>query len=816
MTGALSLAEIPPAEAEGELASAQVAFRLAVTDLQGEPVEQATPGTDIYLNVYVQDVREGARIPGIFAAYLDVNYPADLLSIVPSSANPRGFDIEFGPHYANGPWGVAKTAGLIDEAGAFQTGFAPLGSAEYLVFRVRFTAGRMTLCNDVFTGIAEDSRHVLLDVLANDQFRGGVAEFTSNPADISPAHDVLTYSPPVVVPDAEAVYGQTTLQVTLPSAGVITSVTQPSCGGQVQISANGLHLLYSPPADFSGTEQFTYTVGGVRTASVTVDVYAVNDAPDAVDDQYELGRNEVLRVDALRGVLQNDHDAEGDPLRALLVEPPQHGSLELQPDGSFVYTPEPDFVGTDRFVYAAQDPWFAQSEAEVVLQVGAPRVGVRLELVDGTGQPVGRVTSGDPLRLRAWVRDLRSDFYPERGVYAAYLDVLFDEMRMAPMLNDQLPLGFEIDFGEAFQEPGAGAVQPEGRVQGVGSQLTDDRPPGDGEQLLFEMPFEAGGASALDDEYTVSFQSVRNVLNVMANDDQFTWNTAFDAVAATEPSAGEVQLWEPRAAVPADEIVWTGTSVDVTNGAAVQIVAVGPASHGGTVTIAADGKQLVYAPAPGFTGTETWTYTVADPSGRKVVATVVVNVMPSWQNLHHPLDVNSDGVVSPIDALLVINYLNSGLPARLEGVPSGPPLRDVNGDGYISPLDALLVINYLQLQAAGAGEGVAVPLRSASAATAAGRPADLSGAYVPLALAGAVGPGERAPQQAVETRRAPGSRPVALESAALESAVFESAVPIDASVASSPDASIAAATLSGDERLRTLEEFLTLLTRTLD
>lgn len=58
------------------------------------------------------------------------------------------------------------------------------------------------------------------------------------------------------------------------------------------------------------------------------------------------------------------------------------------------------------------------------------------------------------------------------------------------------------------------------------------------------------------------------------------------------------------------------------------------------------------------------------------------------------LDVNRDGLVSPIDALLVINYLNRAGSNPLT-LRSSSLARDVNRDGLIAPLDALLVINHL-------------------------------------------------------------------------------------------------------------------------
>ncbi len=58
-----------------------------------------------------------------------------------------------------------------------------------------------------------------------------------------------------------------------------------------------------------------------------------------------------------------------------------------------------------------------------------------------------------------------------------------------------------------------------------------------------------------------------------------------------------------------------------------------------------------------------------------------------------PLDVNQSGVISPLDALLVINALNEQAASERIFVPRGR--IDTNGDGQLTPLDALLVINYL-------------------------------------------------------------------------------------------------------------------------
>ena len=83
----------------------------------------------------------------------------------------------------------------------------------------------------------------------------------------------------------------------------------------------------------------------------------------------------------------------------------------------------------------------------------------------------------------------------------------------------------------------------------------------------------------------------------------------------------------------------------------------------------------------------------------------------SRTNSVNSLDVNNDGFVSPVDALLVINQINSGLAAPAAAAVSSSLYMDVNGDKYVTAGDALMVINYLNSYPAGGegeGEGQAV------------------------------------------------------------------------------------------------------------
>ena len=67
-----------------------------------------------------------------------------------------------------------------------------------------------------------------------------------------------------------------------------------------------------------------------------------------------------------------------------------------------------------------------------------------------------------------------------------------------------------------------------------------------------------------------------------------------------------------------------------------------------------------------------------------------------YTNLQNPLDADNDGMVSPLDILLVINWLNKSDGPTQKELPTGQrQFVDINNDGYVSPLDALMIINHL-------------------------------------------------------------------------------------------------------------------------
>jgi VCBS repeat-containing protein len=185
--------------------------------------------------------------------------------------------------------------------------------------------------------------------------------------------------------------------------------------GTLTMNADG-SFNYVPNANFNGSDSFTYQVSDGTVTSdpttVSIDVSPVNDAPTTADDAYSLDQGTTLTIDAAGGVLANDSDIDSNPLTASVVTGPANGSLSLNADGSFSYTPSANFSGTDTFTYAADDG-SAQTNATVTLTVN-PVAHAPVPAIDNysTGEDV-------PLTIGADMGVLANDVNPDGGAMTA-------------------------------------------------------------------------------------------------------------------------------------------------------------------------------------------------------------------------------------------------------------------------------------------------------------------------------------------------------------------------------------------------------------
>jgi len=198
--------------------------------------------------------------------------------------------------------------------------------------------------------------------------------------------------------------------------------------------------------------------GGGMYASIVAG--AAFGAPVAADDGYAVDEDGTLTATAgdltTPGVLDNDTDPDADPLTASLVSDVFGGTLSLAADGSFSYTPNPDFNGVDQFTYVANDglqnsnvatatiavnpvndPPVATADmydavAGEMLSVAAP--GVLGNDSDVDGDPLTAATSGTPpAELTAFNAD--GSFTFDASLLVAGASINFDYEACDPSLE---------------------------------------------------------------------------------------------------------------------------------------------------------------------------------------------------------------------------------------------------------------------------------------------------------------------------------------------------------------------------------------------
>jgi VCBS repeat-containing protein len=335
--------------------------------------------------------------------------------------------------------------------------------------------------------------------------------------------------------------------------------------GTLTLNADG-SFEYTPNADFSGTDSFTYTAndaaGASIEATVTITVNAVNDAPTAAEDTYSTDEDAALTI-AAPGVLANDTDPEGDPLTAVLGTGPTNGTVTLNADGSFVYTPNADFSGSDSFTYKSSDGTAESAETTVSITVNS--VNDAPAATDDA-----YATDEDTALVIAAPGVLTNDTDPEGDALSAIL------------------VGGPTSGTVTLNADGSFEYTPNADFSGVDS---------------FTYKTSDGTADSGEATVTITVNSV-NDAPVAANDEYST----DEDVALNIPAPGIMD----------NDSDSDGDPLSAT-------VVAGPAN--GTVTVNPDGS-FTYTPNADFTGVDGFSYQVSDGTATSDVATVTINVCP--------------------------------------------------------------------------------------------------------------------------------------------------------------------------------------------
>ncbi len=521
---------------------------------------------------------------GVYSFYSDITYDSTLAAVNGA--------ITYGPAFGSASSGSTSTAGLIDEVGSFSSSLSGPGTATVETFRIPMVV-----------------------------LHAGQIRFESNGPDLHPAHDNLVFGTGTsLVADEEVQFGTAAVSVGLsfatnndtfsvnedssnnsltvlsndtinPGSGNVLTVSAVSTAGHgtVTISGDGKSVLYTPSANYFGADTFTYTArnqnGDLSTANVTVNVQSVNDNPTATDDAATMAED---AGNTVINVLANDSSSPdtGETLTVIgITQGLRGGVVTIGSNGQNVtYRPAANVNGQETFTYTISDGHGGFSSAMVTMTI--------------TPQNDNPTAVNDSATV---VEDSSSN----------HVNVLGNDS-IAPDTGETLTV-LSVTQGNK-----GGTV-----VLGAG-----------GADVLYTPAANFYGSETFT--YTVSDGNggtatatvTMNVTNT--NDAPTANNDTLNAYKNTQVTL-DVLANDSSLPDPAEAFI---------------VTAVTQPSHG-VVTIAADGKAVSYTATTGYTGADSFTYTMRDPGGLTSTATVnltVLEFIPSSLSGYSYLDSNNNGI----------------------------------------------------------------------------------------------------------------------------------------------------------------------------
>jgi len=495
------------------------------------------------------------------------------------------------------------------------------------------------------------------------------------------AFNVLTNTTVDTDPDGDTLtvvgINGTTNLTGLSSSGAAVTL---DASGNLQYDPTNAAALQSLATNQTTVDTFTYTVGDgalQAVATVSVTVTGINDAPLAVNDTATTDKNVTTNID----VLANDTDAENDSLTVIringlvanvgapvsltsgaIVTRNANNTVTYDPNGRFENLSSGQST-IDTFNYTIDDGNNEQATATVTVTIQGPNTPPNA--VDDLP------TTDEETSIN--INVLANDSDPD-GQAIQLVSINTTNTRGRALVSGN----------SVFYDP-----NNQFETLALGETATDT--------FTYIVADTQGGQS----EATVTV-TIRGV-----NDAPIGVNDGYNVIQGSQLTVTDVDGTATPTNILDDGLLVNDVDVDGDTLFASKL----DDPLNGTVVVNSDGT-FTYTHDGGSSTSDTFTYEVSDGNGGADTVTVTLTIVPRppsvWQNPSNRFDVNADGFCTPIDALLVINRLNTVGPGELPNpaIPPNapPPFYDVNGDGLITSNDVLQVINKLNTQV-GQGEG---------------------------------------------------------------------------------------------------------------
>jgi len=438
--------------------------------------------------------------------------------------------------------------------------------------------------------------------------------------------------------------------------------------GSVVVNADGSYT-YTPAPNYNGDDSFTVTVddgqGGTTTSTVNITVTPANDPPVAPDDAKTTPEDTPVS-----GQITGS-DVDGDPLTYGKGSDPSHGSVVVNADGSYTYTPAPNYNGDDSFTVTVDDGQGGTTTSTVNITVtpaNDPPVApddakTTPEDTPVSGQITGSDVDGDPLTYGKG-----SD--PSHGSVVVNADGSYT-YTPAPNYNGDDSFTVTVDDGQGGTTtstvnitvtpvndppvaPDDAKTTPEDTP--VSGQITGSDV--DGDPLTYGKGSDPSHGSVVvnaDGSYTYTPAPNYN------GDDSFTV-TVDDGQGGTTTSTVNITVTPANdPPVAPDDAKTTPEDTPISGQITGSDVDGDPLTYGkgsdpshGSVVVNADGSYT-YTPAPNYNGDDSFTVTVDDGQGGTTTSTVNITVTP----VSDPPVAENDAKTTPEDTPVSGNVLGN-------------------------------------------------------------------------------------------------------------------------------------------------------------